>query len=216
MSTHRLVLAGAILAASVAASACSAGIGGSSGGAQQGWTSSSPYAAGASTSAGTDSPAPEPSPTTAVASPANPAEGIVVQRLVAASLPKLGAGVTDGKGWVLYRFNKDTASPPRSNCKGACAQKWPPVLTTDNPELTRIPYENVGWLLRGDGSRQVTLNGWPLYRYAGDSKPGQWKGQGVDGKWFAVLKNGARSTVAPAGVKATPSAAPTPATGNGY
>src|SRR5260370_28050533 len=40
----------------------------------------------------------------------------------------LGAIVVDGSGRTLYRFDKDSASPPASNCTGACAQLWPPVL----------------------------------------------------------------------------------------
>ncbi len=212
MSNRRLFITAAALLVLGTTAACGGSSGGS--GSQQSWTPSSPYAAPATGSdataapAAAATPATEPSPPAAAGSPASPAEGVVVNRLVAATLPKIGEGVTDGKGWVLYRFSKDTASPPRSNCKGACAQKWPPVLSTDTPALANIPYENVGWLLRGDGSRQLTLNGWPLYRYVGDSKPGQWKGQGVGGTWFVVLKNGAKNSH---GATASGSAAATPA-----
>jgi predicted lipoprotein with Yx(FWY)xxD motif len=201
VSIARLLLAGTAAAVLVATTSACGGNDYGGSGAQQSWTSSSPYSA--APVAGTAAPAAaapasaadqSPQAAAAASAAAPPAEGIVVQRLVAASLPKIGEGVTDGKGWVLYRFSKDTASPPRSNCKGACAQKWPPVLSKDTPQLANIPYENVGWLLRGDGSRQLTLNGWPLYRYTGDAKPGQWKGQGVDDKWFVVLKNGAKNS----------------------
>jgi hypothetical protein len=64
------------------------------------------------------------------------------------------------------------------------------VLSEETPELTRIGYRRVGWILREDGSRQLTLGGWPLYRYTGDKKPGQWRGQGEGGQWYAVLKSG--------------------------
>jgi predicted lipoprotein with Yx(FWY)xxD motif len=33
--------------------------------------------------------------------------------------------VTDWQGWTLYRFEKDTPKPPKSNCAGDCATKWP-------------------------------------------------------------------------------------------
>src|SRR6476661_1695423 len=50
--------------------------------------------------------------------------------LSANSTDKLGTVVVDGQGYTLYRFDKDTAKPPASNCAGECAQKWPPVLAT--------------------------------------------------------------------------------------
>ncbi|MER7758088.1 hypothetical protein ABTY15_39715, partial [Kitasatospora sp. NPDC097643] len=40
---------------------------------------------------------------------------------------KLGTVVTDGQGFTLYRFDKDTAKPPMSNCNDGCAKTWPPV-----------------------------------------------------------------------------------------
>jgi predicted lipoprotein with Yx(FWY)xxD motif len=43
-----------------------------------------------------------------------------------------------------------------------------------------------GLLKRPDGTLQVTYNGMPVYRYAGDSGPGQSNGQGIGGVWFAV------------------------------
>ena len=40
---------------------------------------------------------------------------------------------------------------------------------------------------RSDGhGTQVTYNGLPLYTYTGDSKPGDAKGEGLQGVWFAV------------------------------
>ena len=44
-----------------------------------------------------------------------------------ADTDKLGEVVTDSAGMTLYRFDKDTAEPPKSNCDGDCATAWPPV-----------------------------------------------------------------------------------------
>ncbi|MGZ4649779.1 MAG: hypothetical protein ACXV3A_04485 [Kineosporiaceae bacterium] len=116
--------------------------------------------------------------------------------LVATQTKALGWVVTDGKGWVLYRFDKDKAKPsPRSSCTGACAQMWPPVLVHGTPVLKGVSASIVGSLRRSDGTWQLTLHGWPIYRFAGDGAPGQWKGQGVGGTWHAIKRNGARNTV---------------------
>jgi predicted lipoprotein with Yx(FWY)xxD motif len=131
--------------------------------------------------------------------------------LRAATIPKMGKVVTDQKGWVLYRFDKDTANPSVSNCEGKCAQVWPPALTDGNPELLGVDPAVVGTVIRADGSFQLTLAGWPVYRYIGDPKPGAWKGQNVGGTWFVVSNNGKKNLTClptPAPTAVTPPAAP--------
>src|SRR5881409_1395264 len=49
-------------------------------------------------------------------------------RLVASELPDLGTVVTDGGGMTLYRFDRDSAKPSKTNCLSDCAAKFPPVL----------------------------------------------------------------------------------------
>jgi predicted lipoprotein with Yx(FWY)xxD motif len=122
-------------------------------------------------------------------------------RLNAINTGQLGTVVTDGGGLTLYRFDKDTASPSTSNCNGACATTWPPALVSGSGtvRLSGVPSGLVGSVTRADGSEQITLNGWPLYRFAKDSQPGDTKGQGVGGTWFAATPQGkkaaAQSTV---------------------
>lgn len=113
--------------------------------------------------------------------------------LVGKSVPRMGDVVQDGDGRTLYRFDKDTATPPRSNCEGQCATTWPPLLTDDEPRLQGVDPALVSTVKRADGTEQVTLDGWPLYTYAKDEAPGQWKGQGVGGTWFVVQPNGKRN-----------------------
>src|SRR5690349_24425790 len=55
----------------------------------------------------------------------------------AKTVPRMGNVVTDGKGRVLYRFDKDKASPSKTNCVGDCAKLWPPLLADDTLELDR-------------------------------------------------------------------------------
>ncbi|GAA3449504.1 COG4315 family predicted lipoprotein [Dactylosporangium matsuzakiense] len=138
--------------------------------------------------------------------------------LKAASIPKMGKVVTDQDGFVLYRFDKDTAKPPKSNCVDKCAQVWPPATTDGNPDLSGVDPSVVGTVTRADGSRQITLAGWPVYRYIGDPKPGAWKGQNVGGVWFVVDPTGKKNLTClptPAPTAVQPPAASAEATTNG-
>jgi predicted lipoprotein with Yx(FWY)xxD motif len=130
------------------------------------------------------------------AAPAAPAsagpEGTV---LTAATTPQLGTFVVDREGFTLYRFDKDTPKPPKSTCEGDCAAKWPPVLATPGSPLTveGVPQEAVGTVARSDGSVQLTIGGWPVYRFSGDTAPGASAGQGVGGVWAAVTPEGKKA-----------------------
>ncbi|NEB73942.1 hypothetical protein G3I40_01605 [Streptomyces sp. SID14478] len=111
---------------------------------------------------------------------------------------KLGKVVTDNAGFTLYRFDKDTAQPPRSNCDAACLKAWPAVPASGAKAPPGIDASLVGEVTTADGTKQLTIDGWPMYRYAMDTAPGDAKGQGVGGTWFAA---------APDGKKAAPAAA---------
>ncbi|MGW1173851.1 hypothetical protein ACWD4P_09005 [Kitasatospora sp. NPDC002543] len=110
--------------------------------------------------------------------------------------PKLGTIVTDSAGFTLYRFDQDRNSPPESYCNGGCATVWPPEHADGNVTVKGIDSKLVGTVTRDDGTKQVTLNGWPAYRYSPDAKPGDTKGQGVGGTWFALTPTGGKAGVA--------------------
>ena len=120
--------------------------------------------------------------------------------LAATEVAGVGTVVTDAAGKTLYRFDKDMATPPTSNCDGECATTWPPALAgAGTPMLQGIQDTQVGTLARKDGSKQLTLNGWALYEFSGDKAPGQTNGQGVNGTWFAVAPDGSKITAPAAG-----------------
>ncbi|MEE1782481.1 hypothetical protein PUR71_06030 [Streptomyces sp. SP17BM10] len=129
--------------------------------------------------------------------------------LQTATDPKLGTIVTDGSGFTLYRFDKDESTPPDSYCNAGCVSTWPPEAATGNATVKGIDSKLVGSFTRDDGSKQITINGWPVYRYAPDTKPGDTKGQGVMGVWFAVTPTGGKAG-APSGSTPAPSAPATP------
>ncbi|WP_410812347.1 hypothetical protein [Micromonospora sp. 067-2] len=121
------------------------------------------------------------------------ADADLTEQLISKKVARMGNVVTDQDGWILYRFDKDTADPSASNCVDKCAQVWPPALTDGNAQLTNLSDDKVGSVTRQDGTRQLTIGGWPVYRYIGDKKPGQWKGQAVGGTWFVVDQNGKKN-----------------------
>ncbi|MET9892567.1 hypothetical protein ABZZ47_20610 [Streptomyces sp. NPDC006465] len=125
--------------------------------------------------------------------------GSATATLNTAEVGKLGTVVTDSKGYVLYRFDADSANPTRVSCYDTCAQVWPPATTQGGVTTNGVDKSLVSTVKRTDGSTQLTLAGWPLYRYAKDDEPKEAYGQGVDGTWFAVTPTGAKiTTPAPA------------------
>ncbi|MEY9963547.1 putative lipoprotein with Yx(FWY)xxD motif [Streptacidiphilus sp. MAP12-16] len=142
------------------------------------------------TTTSAQAPAPASAPASVPAS-APAADGGV--KLVAVNTAQLGPIVTDADGRTLYRFDKDTSNPSASNCAGACASKWPPATVQDKVSLNGVSSGLVGTVTRADGTKQLTLNGWPLYRFAGDTAAGQVNGQGVGGTWFASTPLGAKA-----------------------
>ena len=98
----------------------------------------------------------------------------------------------DGRGFVLYAFTKDRG---RSACTGACARAWPPYVVETQPNAgAGITASLLGTIRRGNGSRQVTYAGKPLYYYVGDREPLQVLCQNVrefGGLWLVVRPTGA-------------------------
>lgn len=96
--------------------------------------------------------------------------------------------LTTPQGFTLYYFTADTATT--AACTGPCTGKWPPVLYSAKTQSLTGPH---GQQLPGTlgvshnaNGEQLTYNGHPLYRYAGDMTPGQAQGEGFGGKWFVA------------------------------
>lgn len=104
----------------------------------------------------------------------------------------LGEIVVDADGKTLYMFDTDTQGSGESSCTGECLTNWPPLTTEgDAPAVQGVTGE-VGTITTADGSQQVTLNGWPLYYFAGDAAAGDVNGQGVGGIWWVLSPAGER------------------------
>jgi predicted lipoprotein with Yx(FWY)xxD motif len=131
-----------------------------------------------------------PPPQPAAPSPSEQAEAPAEPVVRVAESP-LGSILIDAQGFTLYAFTNDEPTKPQSSCTDACAQTWPPAVTeTGNVTGEGIQPQLLGTTQRADGTTQVTVDQWPLYRYAGDSGPGETTGQGVGGRWFVVGADG--------------------------
>jgi len=98
--------------------------------------------------------------------------------------------LTNAQGMTLYWFAPDTSTT--SKCTGSCATYWPPVKgpATAGSGVTGT----LSTITRSDGSSQATYDGHPLYTYAGDTAPGQAKGNGLNvsgGLWYEMTVSGA-------------------------
>ncbi|GAB3441460.1 hypothetical protein [Actinophytocola sediminis] len=114
--------------------------------------------------------------------------------LNAARIDGLGAVLTDQDGMTLYRFDQDSADPPTSECDASCTVTWQPLVAAGDLVVAGLDRELAATMPRVDGDRQVTINGWPLYRFTGDRQPGDTLGHGVAGTWHAATPTGAKAT----------------------
>lgn len=102
----------------------------------------------------------------------------------------LGTIVVDGEEKVVYQFDKDTQGGDASACVDQCAMNWPAVPGGESaPELDGVTGE-IGTITGVNGEPQLTLNGWPLYYFAGDEAAGDTKGQGVSDVWWVLSPAG--------------------------
>ncbi|PRY37328.1 hypothetical protein [Umezawaea tangerina] len=138
------------------------------------------------------------------------AGGETTLQLSATESKDVGWFVADRDGYALYRYDKDTAKPPKSACEGDCAKTWTPVPTSSHTMVSGVDPTIVGEVVRADGTKQATLAGWPLYRFTGDKAPSRTNGQGKGGTWWVVTPEGGKA-------QSATGAATTPTTGaEGY
>jgi predicted lipoprotein with Yx(FWY)xxD motif len=129
-----------------------------------------------------------------------------------------GTLLANPHGMTVYYYSVDKKGSGVSDCTGACAAEWPPVIAPVRiPAGIKLPGK-VGFIVRAGGVHQVTIDGYPVYRYAGDHAPGQANGNGIGGVWhvFTIASSmSSMSSKAPA-MPATPTmAASSPSSGGG-
>ena len=102
----------------------------------------------------------------------------------------LGTVVVDGSGHTAYFFDHDSANSGKSDCTGGCSATWPAITSASKaPTVTGIT-GTVATIPAADGKFQITINGLPIYTFAGDSAAGDSSGQGVGGIWWVASSTG--------------------------
>lgn len=99
------------------------------------------------------------------------------------------------KQLTVYLFEADTGA--HSNCNGACAMAWPPVL--GKPHASgQASSGNLGTIKRNDGTTQVTYKGHPLYYFVRDQGDSDSFGQELKSfgaTWYVLSPAGSTITV---------------------
>jgi predicted lipoprotein with Yx(FWY)xxD motif len=112
----------------------------------------------------------------------------------------LGKVIVDSKKRTLYMLTADGKNA--STCSGACAANWPPAKAPAKPKVASpLKQSKLKVIKRSDGTKQLAYAGHPLYRFIGDSKPGDVNGQGINafgGFWYALTKSGSPRMASPA------------------
>ncbi len=81
-----------------------------------------------------------------------------------------GKALVNGDGMTLYTFDND--SKGKSNCNGACANVWLPLIATVDASASG----DFSLITRSDGRKQWAYKGKPLYTFANDKKAGDTTG----------------------------------------
>ena len=99
-------------------------------------------------------------------------------------------GILASEGRTLYLFMPDDGGA--STCYDDCATTWPPLVAEGEPTVAEgLDASLFATATRDDGKEQITVSGWPLYFFSGDSAPGDTNGQEVGGVWYVVGPDGA-------------------------
>ncbi len=133
-------------------------------------------------------PTSAPTSAPAVSAPTE-SSGTANSAIKVARVQGFGLFLTDNAGRTLYAYAKDTKDA--SNCSGSCLQNWPPFIAPAIPQApSNINPSLLTMLKRSDGTMQVEYDGHPLYYYAGDTAPGDVKGQGIGNAWHVLSPRG--------------------------
>ncbi|WP_207453976.1 COG4315 family predicted lipoprotein [Herbiconiux sp. SYSU D00978] len=136
---------------------------------------------------GSDSSASESASPSGEASPSGDASSTASgEAVLSVASTDLGDIVVDADGMTVYMFDNDTQGSDTSSCTGQCLVQWPPVIVDSEQPTAMDVTGELGTIETPEGELQLTLDGWPLYLWQGDSAAGDTTGQGVGGVWWVL------------------------------
>lgn len=137
----------------------------------------------------TTSPTPSPSRTTAGGGGAG---GACARPTTGPSTVKVATvngrqALVDNNGCTLYLNANDT--PDATVCDAQCAVTWWPLIAPGQAG-SGVQQSNLSSFTRAGGVVQVTYFTHQLYRFSGDTAPGEARGQAQNQTWFMVDPSG--------------------------
>ena len=124
--------------------------------------------------------------------------GTVASTAMAATVPQLQSVTVKPYSGILATAKKvslyllTVEKGGKLHCTGMCVTYWPPLLVptaTKSIPVSKSVKGKIGFVKRTSKLKQVTFNGYPVYRYSGDSGPNQVNGEGTPadgGTWYLV------------------------------
>lgn len=106
-------------------------------------------------------------------------DGVAVNRVPSAQ----GVALTDAHGMTLYTFDGNVRRDHQLCSPSGCDPEWQPVTASE----LASGIGDFSVVTRSDGSKQWAYRKEPLYRYRGDTLPGDAHGSGVDRRWNIAL-----------------------------
>jgi len=109
-----------------------------------------------------------------------------------------GKILVNGKGDTLYLWAKDKKN--KSECSGPCLVVWPFLIISGKPTAGPGVNKKLLGTIKVKGGHEVTYNGWPLYTYVSDTRPGVISGEGntsFGAPWWVVSPAGKAITKKP-------------------
>ncbi len=98
----------------------------------------------------------------------------------------IGTVFVDPDGMTLYTFDKDQKGATASACTGQCIANWPPFLAGEGAmasgDWTLVDVTDAD----GAAKKMWAYEGWPLYLFVKDMKPGDVAGEGMGGVWHVA------------------------------
>ncbi len=93
-----------------------------------------------------------------------------------------GQVLANRQGFTLYSLSSEGGG--KVTCKATCWKFWPPVLVPATASVKTVSLGagvegTIGFTGQHGNTKQLTFDGYPLYTFVKDTKPGQITGEGI-------------------------------------